>query len=214
MRRVSAPEPWGRRIDVVLERAGQAPLASVQKRPAGSSTVPYLLPPAGEQRVQRVEERLGLTLPACLRELFVSYTAGMAFSWHLELAPDDNLPFDSPVFGGCELALSGISKLQERWDTKVGRDLLRVMSIRNGDVIGLRMRRNSAGPAAVEYFDHETDRRIFLADDFVDFLNRWTRLATVGPEIWLLEPFLGEAGLDVTGEPARELRRWFWLDAI
>jgi hypothetical protein len=162
--------------------------------------------------VARVEADLGLTFPACLREVFVEYTSGLFFSWHLDTVPAGVFPRASSVSGGCELGLGWIGELQGRWAGRAGTDLLHVIPIANGDVIALNMRGHGAGPAPVEYRNHETGERVHLADDFIDFMNRWTAIGSVGPEIWVLEPLLGKRGLNPDGAAARKIRRWLRME--
>jgi hypothetical protein len=89
-----------------------------------------------------------------------------------------------------------------------------VMEIRNGDMIGVDLRGRSECP--VVYLDHEimTGPAWRLGNNYIDFIDRWTRLGCPGPEGWQMIRFLPSAvtGLEPDGENARKWRDWFGLE--
>jgi hypothetical protein len=81
------------------------------------------------------------------------------------------------------------------------------LCIGNGDYIGIYT--GDAVPAGtVVYLSHD-DMSFELAPSFEAFLTTWEQLCYLGPESWVLEPFLSaETGyLDGTGEAAARVRQ-------
>ncbi len=78
--------------------------------------------------------------------------------------------------------------------------------IGNGDYLGTRLAGEPAPP--VIYLPHDDESRE-IAPSFTAFLTAWERLGYLGPEIWMLEPFLNPAPghLDADSEPVQALRR-------
>ena len=51
-----------------------------------------------------------------------------------------------------------------------------------------------------------------LGQNFEDFIDRWTQLAFVGPEFWILGNFLGTNGVDPDAELGKNFRSWFFAE--
>jgi hypothetical protein len=81
-----------------------------------------------------------------------------------------------------------------------------ILFIKNGDFIALDERTASEDPAVVYLsHDHESKR---ITPSFTAFLRVWERLHYVGPESWMIEPFLDDDGfLSSDTEAADTLRR-------
>jgi hypothetical protein len=81
-----------------------------------------------------------------------------------------------------------------------------ILRIKNGDFIALDQRTPSDDPAVV-YLSHDDESRR-IAPSFTAFLREWERLHYVGPESWMIEPFLDEDGfLSSETEAASALKR-------
>jgi hypothetical protein len=79
------------------------------------------------------------------------------------------------------------------------------ISIRNGDYIALHTTNNQ-----VIYLSHD-DSCFVLASDFGEFLQNWEQLCYVGPESWMLEPFLDlqASKLITSSQKAKDLQSLF-----
>ena len=62
----------------------------------------------------------------------------------------------------------------------------------NGDIIAMDIRSDPEDPAVL-YLSHDDDSRE-LSPSLSRFLKSWEKLGYVGPEIWILEPYLDEDG--------------------
>ena len=64
----------------------------------------------------------------------------------------------------------------------------------------------------VIYLSHE-ELSTKLADSFTSFLENWSRLCYLGPELWMLRPFLSENGLVGLDDKAKKVRQVLLQDA-
>ena len=78
------------------------------------------------------------------------------------------------------------------------------VALDNGDYLALDLHADASDPPVV-YLCHD-DESLLLARNFPEFLAAWERLCYLGPEHWLLEPFIGDSGLDAESERAKSLR--------
>ncbi len=81
-----------------------------------------------------------------------------------------------------------------------------------GSYLGVRATGKADPP--VIYLAHDDESRE-IASSFTAFLTAWERLGYLGPEIWMLEPFLHPATghLDADSESAQTFRRAFQFGA-
>ncbi len=83
--------------------------------------------------------------------------------------------------------------------------------IRNGDYLAFDLSTPSDDPPIL-YLSHDSDDSTVIAPGFDAFLVTWERLCYVGPELWLLDPFLrpnehGGELLDADSDRAARLRK-------
>ena len=94
--------------------------------------------------------------------------------------------------------------LRERTLANFGQ-AVRSVDMRQVDVEITRLRGTVEDPA-VAYLNHE-DTSSIIAPSFTSFLKEWESVCYVGPEIWMLEPFLNEKGqMDGSISAAKEMR--------
>lgn len=183
--------------------------------------------PAGEEEVRAVEHTLGRRLPASLRRVFREFSAGFEFRWSFwDKGPSPPIDLDHISSGGFEkIALDWLVKAEEdrqSWIDAVFPDpynpynaiwhnTLLVIFIGNGDYIGVDLRSDDGFVTYVSHEGYEALHGKMLANNFLDFMNRWSLLGCVGPEDWQLEPFVGQDGLDPLGEKGQVWRRWLGL---
>jgi SMI1 / KNR4 family (SUKH-1) len=181
--------------------------------------------PASDQDLAAIESALGTRLPASLRAFFRQGAAGLdckyiveptgeAFDQLMELLPDQ-----SGIYGGARIGplseLPDMSAGVAAWatDTWVAEDdVQRViwesarpfLHLANGDYLALDLREKTDPP--VVYLNHD-DESVAIAPGFDEFLRRWEGLCYLGPEHWLLLPFVGGDGyLDATSSRGARLR--------
>jgi hypothetical protein len=82
-------------------------------------------------------------------------------------------------------------------------------ALNNGDYLALDCRRKKGDPAVI-YLSHE-DSSQPLAPDLVTFLKTWEGLCYLGPEIWMLRPFVDKrtGNLNRNSKSAARIRDLF-----
>ena len=84
-------------------------------------------------------------------------------------------------------------------------NVLPFSAILNGDYLGLEVSEAQDNPPVV-YLAHDDESRV-IAPSFTSFLQTWAALFYIGPESWMLEPFLNEKGMIDTTSPRAALWR-------
>jgi hypothetical protein len=192
----------------------------------GGETRPLIIePPAREVDVRATEAAIGLQLPSALRETLLTFSQKVDMRWYL---PDHlKAPFPG-VFSGCvDWDLRGLAKLEQirrEWvetcfsDCKdpyhaVWHDKLTFHTVPNGDMLALDLR--SVDHSPVIYLSHEGDESngYELGYDFIDYIDRLSRLGCPGSEDWQLMPFMvgPKSHLDPECPNARKWLDWFGM---
>jgi hypothetical protein len=170
----------------------------------------------------RLAGELGVPLPPALRAFFERGAAALNCGYTFEYDPDDAtetaaflalFPGQTSIYGGPRIGpaadlpemADGCAAWGAEPETEAGlaggpprvgtRRLLPFIAVENGDYVALDLRVPDAGddPPVVSVSHEGEGAR--LADSFTGFLAAWERLAYLGPELWLLESFLGPDGL-------------------
>ena len=178
-------------------------------------------PPATLDDVLALEQRLGISLPAALRDVLLTFSRRVEFCWFL---PEDYQVSEelSEIFrGGCNWSVESLAQCHEAkqgWIREVFPDRnneydavwhgkLAFQEVGNGDYLAIDV--GADAPNSVIYLSHDDGeghgRR--LGADFQDFLLRWSRLGCVGAEDWQWMPFAPAGGyLDPNCDLARSFR--------
>ena len=207
----------------------QAFAIGIGRVPSGVVRAATLAAPMSESEMQAIERALGATVPASLRALFTRGAA--AADCHYVLQPEGErleqlraiLPDQTWIHGGARLSppseLADDSRAAREWarETWIAEDpverniwesALPFLRLDNGDYLALDLRAAEREPP-VAYLCHD-DESFLLAPTLVEFLTAWERLCYLGPEHWLLRPFMGDSGyLDAESERAARLRELF-----
>jgi len=89
------------------------------------------------------------------------------------------------------------------------------LEIGNGDALMMDNNHATDGQE-LSYFMHDGGPDdgfgAVLGQNFEDFIDRWTQLAFVGPEFWILGNFLGTNGVDPDAELGKNFRSWFFAE--
>ena len=181
--------------------------------------------PLDEADLQALEGALGSILPASLRAFFSRGTSAMdcAYTFKPEGQALDQLrtllPDESGLFGGASMGpasdLADYTGSVRAWakDTWIADEpdqriiwesALPFVALDNGDYLALDLHADASDPPVV-YLCHD-DESLRLARNLPEFLAAWERLCYLGPEHWLLGPFIDDAGLDAESERAKGLR--------
>jgi hypothetical protein len=183
-------------------------------------------PPATAEELQAVERALGRSIPKTVATVFTGFSRKLTFSWFL---PDDfhlPEPFDGIFCGGADWGLDAIPRLDEdrqSWVAEVFPNpddpydavwhrVISFMEVGNGDILAIDSAQGDDGP--VVYADHDGGdfHGARLGLNFIDFIDRWSKLGCVGAEDWQMKPFVSDAAvLDPEGEAAHKWRELFGM---
>jgi len=174
---------------------------------------PPLGPPAKERDIKVGEAELGAPLPASLREALLQLSGEIRVSWmlgwSLEESEQERLEdYERRVIasGGLRLSIGDIVEVQGRKQALLAgrgarlygaswRSALAFMKLDGGDYLAIDVERGGDGPVVYLARGQDGDG-VLLGASFGDFLERWSRLACVGPEYAATRHFLTERGLD------------------
>lgn len=190
--------------------------------------IPFAREPcASDEIISAVESRLGSLLPKIVRELisFGSSSFGMRYALEPKAAESDvirGLFATQSIVGGGTIRLRDLPKhkedarawAEETWlaeepdQQELWLKSLPFLRMDNGDYLSLDLRRPADDPPVL-YLSHDDESQT-IAASFTGFLQAWERVCYVGPESWMLEPFIDpETGLlDGDCANAKKLRKW------
>ncbi len=218
----------GRDLVTTWKRRWKAAVRASERRGGtGSVRVGRVLKHA---ELSAIEKELGFAMPDSLADLFTGVAADADVSWSL---PEDcELPaqFKELAWGGCAWDARRIPELERarrEWveavfpdrDNEYDRvwwDKVAILDAPNGDLIAVDISRTDRAPVVyLSHDDGEGHGRV-LGHSVLDFIDRWTRVACVGPEEWLMRPFLNpdRPYLDAVGDAAHAWRAWFGVDVL
>ncbi|HDR7625140.1 TPA: SMI1/KNR4 family protein [Bacillus mycoides] len=172
---------------------------------------------ATEVEIKLIEQQLGYPLPISFREVLVKFSKQVELRWSF---PDElSIPaeFDAIFAGELCWNLDSIEDLTEVADSlkDVGdnygenlRQKLAFYTVANGDYLALDLNSNNED-AAVIYWDHEEDSVTYVADNFIEFIEKFTDLHLIGAEIWQWETFIDSKGINTDSEIAQKWKKLF-----
>ncbi|WP_400164580.1 SMI1/KNR4 family protein [Brevibacillus sp. TJ4] len=200
-------------------------------RVGGETKNVLIAPPASLPQVEQIEKTLGVALPPSFRKTVLESSARVAFSWYV---PDENewvqsLPgaWNEAQWGNCSWDLDRLVELNRDKDSwieqvfpnpedpydKVWHNKLAFHDVGNGDYLAFDLAHGPDCPVVYLSHDDGEGHGAILGNDFVDFMDRWTRIGCPGTEDWKMLPFVSSAssGIDPDCENAVKWREWLQL---
>lgn len=191
-------------------------------------------PPLSEHDADELAKTLPLGLPAPLREFYTQVTSGCECTYHwtpteanLRLLKDV-FPHQYSVYGGVRIIsasrlldahgmhswwqdVAGREDLRSQWE--IWRQCVPFISVGNGDFVALHVTNDPLQLPVVYLCHDDPDLCVLpLSDSFNQFLSDWESLFYIGPEIWLLNPFMARKGngpLNLKLKSVARLRKLF-----
>ncbi|MCD2338470.1 SMI1/KNR4 family protein (plasmid) [Bacillus thuringiensis] len=172
---------------------------------------------ATKEEIKLTEQQLGYPLPISFKEVLVKFSKQVELRWSF---PDElSIPaeFDDIFAGELCWNLESVEDLAEVADSlkDVGdnygenlRQKLAFYTVPNGDYLALDLNSNNED-AAVVYWDHEEDSVTYVADNFIEFIEKFTDLHLIGAEIWQWETFIDSKGINTDSEIAQKWKKLF-----
>ena len=177
-----------------------------------------------------IERELGFALPTSLAALFTGVAAKADATWRLPESSAMPTAYTELLWGACTWDARRLPELErtrrdwvehafqdpnDHYD-RVWRNKLAIVDVPNGDMIAVDLERADVAP--VVYLSHEdgAGHGRVLGHSVLDFIDRWTLIGCVGPEDWLMTPFLraDQPYLDPVGGRAQEWRAWLGISVL
>lgn len=207
-----------KRIEIITDRIKEIG-GEVQEIIIGDS--------ASLEQIQEIEQQLGQSLPSSFRKVLQEFASHFSMRWFLPENIDIPEEF-TDVFGGTpnwnlkllpefeedrkEWIETVFSDPEDDFDT-VWHNKLPFCEVGNGDYLAFDM--NGDEDAPIIYLSHEDSEGhgYQLANNFIELLESWSRIAFVGPEDseWLPFTSITDEGIDANSKAAERFRSWLGL---
>lgn len=182
--------------------------------------------PASPEQIMQMEEQLGVMLPKSFKQVLQEYSGNFSIRWFLP----DNLErpheFIEIFCGTPHWSLERLPEFEEGrkgWVDNVFSNpddpydavwhhKLAFCEVGNGDYLAFDLKDSHD---SIVYLSHEggTGHGYKLANNFLEFIENWSRIGFVGCEDSQLIPFTTspDSGIDADGEAAKRFRDWLEL---
>lgn len=177
--------------------------------------------PSSLEQIIQVEEKLGIKLPNSFKKVLLEFSGNFSLRWFL---PDDvELPNEfTDIFCGTphwsleslsefekerkDLVDEFFSNLDDEYDV-VWHNKLAFCEVGNGDYLAFDMKDDIDAPIIYLSHDDGEGHGYKIANNFIEFIENWSRVAFVGCEDWQWLPFTTsfESGVNPDDEPAKKI---------
>jgi hypothetical protein len=184
--------------------------------------------PASPSEIELVENKIGLRLPESLREVIGKFSKSVEFRWFTPDGFDFPAPFRDIFCGTCHWGLDLLEPFEQNrkeWvrvcfpnpeDSydRVWHNKLPFLEVGNADLLAIDMNAENDGPVVYLSHDDGEGHGYLLGANFIDFIDRWTRLGCPGAEDWQMLPFISspDSFIDPDCDNAKEWRKLFNLN--
>ncbi|PFS61708.1 SMI1/KNR4 family protein [Bacillus cereus] len=184
--------------------------------------------PSSLEKIIQVEEKLGVILPNSFKKVLLEFSGNFSLRWFL---PDDmEIPNEfSEIFCGTpHWSLENLFEFEKErkdWiDTVfpnpedeydvVWHNKLAFCEVGNGDYLAFDMKNDIDAPVIYLSHDNGEGHGYKIANNFIEFIDNWSRVAFVGCEDWQWLPFTTrfDSGINSDDEPAKRFRNWLKLN--
>lgn len=184
--------------------------------------------PATLEQIIKTEELLGVKLPESFKKVLKEFSGNFSLRWFLPDNMEQPNEFKGIFCGTPHWSLELLSQFEEdrmgwiehvfpnpedEYDV-VWHNKLAFCEVGNGDYLAFDMSNYDDAPIVYISHDDGEGHGYKIANNFVEFIDNWSRLAFVGCEDWQWLPFTAspESGIIADGEAAKRFRDWLRLD--
>lgn len=219
---------WGDDLDYELIRNRIKAITSRIKEIGGEVQEVIIDEPASLEQIIKTEEQLGVKLPESFKKVLREFSGSFSLRWFLPDNMEKPNEFRGIFSGTPHWSLELLPQFEEdrmgwienvfpnpedEYDV-VWHNKLAFCEVGNGDYLALDM--NNTDDAPIVYLSHDDGEGhgYKIANNFVEFIDNWSRLAFVGCEDWQWLPFTTspKSGIIADGEAAKRFRNWLELD--
>jgi len=185
-------------------------------------------PPVELSNIEKVESALGIIYPFEYKHILSEYSSGVELSWQITNEETEG-EFKGIFCGGGRGYLWDFERSEDLYDgyrgwvddcfsnpddpyDKVWHNKVPLLRVPNGDIIGFDSSKSNAN-CPVVYLSHD-DGDLHghkLADNFIEFISRWSNIGCVGTEDWQFKPFYDFDKKEITNSNSVTDRWKLWL---
>lgn len=212
-------------MDYTLIRKRIEEITSRVKEIGGKVQEVMIGEPASREQITEMEARLGVKLPVSFKKVLEEFSGEFSLRWFL---PDERADEFEGVFSGTpHWSLKRLPEIEEYrmgWVEgvfpnpddpydKVWHNKLAFCDVGNGDYLAFDMTDSDDAPVVYLSHDDGGGHGYRIANNFVEFIDNWSKIGFVGCEDWQWLPFTTgpESGIVTNGETAKQFREWIGL---
>jgi len=215
-------------LDYAILRKRMEIISKTIEQLGGEVLEVFIDQPASVERINEIEITLGYELPKSFKKVLLEFSSHFSLKWFFH--DDMERPYEfREIFSGrfhwnLNL-LSQMEKDKEYWidsvypdeedeADRVWHNKLAFCDVGNGDYLAFDL--SDMEDASIVYLNHEKGlgHGYIIADNFLELLENWSRIAFVGEEDAQWLPFTEdkESGIVPEGETAKRFREWLNLN--
>ena len=196
----------------------------------GHSRETIIEAPAKEEEILEVEKKLGYTLPKDFRDILLNYSSHFEYFWstyrdeeeeQIEFPEKFCAIFAGDLHWGLKFLLDFEESRQGWVDVcypdynneydKVWHNKLAFYEVGNGDYFAIELEKENYGKIVYLSHDGGDGHGHYLANNFKDLLNNWSKVGCTGGDDWQWEVFYTEGkGIDPECENAKLWREYIF----
>ncbi|MFP3916892.1 SMI1/KNR4 family protein [Lysinibacillus telephonicus] len=211
---------FNKRIETIVERIRDI---------GGEISELTIGPPASQEKIEKCERQLDLILPKSFKKVLLEFSSEFNFRWFFpenyklegefsEIfcgTPSWSLDFLKQINDGKNLSVEGLFSNPDDPYDKVWHNKLAFYEVGDGDCIAFDLidHCDDAPVVYLSYGDGE-GHGFKLGDNFIDFIDKWSRIAFVGGEDWQWITFTEnpQSGFLPESKSANQFRNLLKLD--
>nr|WP_247739029.1 SMI1/KNR4 family protein [Bacillus sp. 165] len=184
--------------------------------------------PASLEQILQTEEHLGVKLPASFKKVITEFSGIFNLRWFLPDNIELPIEFRGIFCGTPHWSLEYLPQFEEdrkgwidnvfpnpedEYDV-VWHNKLAFCEVGNGDYLAFDMKDNTDAPIVYLSHDDGEGHGYKIANNFIEFIENWSRLGFVGCEDWQWLPFTTSSisGINPDGEAAKRFRTCLGLE--
>ncbi|GKV56222.1 hypothetical protein NCCP2222_21690 [Sporosarcina sp. NCCP-2222] len=184
--------------------------------------------PVSTEQILQTEEKLGIELPKSFKKVLQEFSGNFSLRWFL---PDDSEQPDEFRGVFCGTPHWGLKLLPQFEEARIGwitnvfpnpeneydvvwHNKLVFCEVGNGDYLAFDMKDDTDAPIVYLSHDDGKGHGYKLANNFIEFIENWSRIGFVGCEDWQWLPFTTSSisGINPDGLEAKRFRTWLGLE--
>ena len=185
---------------------------------------------AKEEEIAEIEQKLGYRIPEEFRDILLNYSSHFEYYWSIyreqgeeQIEVPDNLKviFSGNLHWGLYFLID-FEESRKGWVDicypdynndydKVWHNKLAFCEVGNGDYIAIELEKENYGRIVYLSHDGGEGHGYYLADNFKELLNNWSKVGCVGGDDWQWELFCTEGkGIDPDCKNAKLWREYIF----